>query len=159
MSTIPGRPRVARETVQRIRELYFKMDYHANKDDYATLLAYVEQIETERDFMHDIFDVFGFDYCDELFWRTDGEYAPLYVSVDCSDTFDWATADGEQFTAEDIPALRQAKADADAAGDEAVFPILWVARKRGRRPMRKWLEHQPDASHRLFDAAGPERSD
>lgn len=113
------------------------------------------------EFMHAIFDIFGFDYCDQIFYRTDAEYAPLYVAVNVSDVFEWGTADGEEITPADIPALRQSKVDAREAGEEFYFGELYAARRRKRRPQGAFYNDRhtpiPPQLAALFNECGPER--
>jgi len=52
---------------------------------------------------------------ESIWWRTDGEYAPVTFFVNCNDLFHWATADAEKLTPENLPELRQAVADVRAA--------------------------------------------
>lgn len=103
--------------------------------------------------------------CEELRWRVDGDV--LVFSVDCSDTFYWGTADGEDVTEADLPDLHRAVADArGCTGGEDLWAALWCARRRGMRPMaayyRQVLGGLPDSElpgtlAALFDAAGPVR--
>jgi len=110
--------------------------------------------------------LFGDDYaCEELRWREDADGLAFFV--DCSDTFDWGSADCEDVTEADLPQLRRARRDARGClGKEHLWPVLWCARKRGMRPMttyyRKVLDGPPDSGvpgtlATLFDAAGPAR--
>ena len=97
---------------------------------------------------------------EDLSWSVTGDYAPLTFLVDCSDTFDWATADSEPIGPADIDDLERAFADVRAAAGvgmpELEAPMLYCARRRGRRPMR--LAYPEDTRlWPLFDAAGPER--
>ena len=105
------------------------------------------------------------DACEELRWRVDGD--GLVFSVDCSDTFYWGTADGEDIAEADLPDLHRAVADARGCpGGEDLWASLWCARRRGMRPMaafyRQVLGDPPDSELPgtlavLFDAAGPAR--
>jgi len=74
----------------------------------------------------------------------------LYVN--CSDLFYWATADCEEISLEEIPALEQALQEMPNRGSD-----LWVARKRGMRPQAPYYRKLTEAESALFDAAGPER--
>jgi hypothetical protein len=94
-----------------------------------------------------------------IWWRCDGEFAPVTFFVNANDLFEWASADCETLSPEDLPALRQA---IDEVG--AIDPMekeqgfcLWVARKRGMRPQGP--AYPKNARIRaLFDACGPTRS-
>lgn len=100
--------------------------------------------------MGDLLALFGPEECESLLWREAGS-GELEFTVFCSDTFAWACADCEPISAGDLPALERAKADLP----EGDWPTLWVARKRGMRPMRRWLERCGGAERHLFEAAGP----
>ncbi len=93
-----------------------------------------------------------------LWWRCDGEYAPVTFFVNCNDLFFWACADAEQIELSDLPDIDRAILDAAAAVDCGhVYGLsLWPCRKRGMRPQNCcYTEHQ--ALWPLFDACGPER--
>lgn len=108
--------------------------------------------ENLQEYMLTVLDVFAFDECDSLFWRTDSDYAPLQFFVICSDVFFWATADLEPIGFEDLDLLRQAKADSPSQ-----FPTLFCARKRGMRPQGALYKYLPENEWPLFDACGPAR--
>lgn len=78
-----------------------------------------------------------------LWWRDDDGVLSFFVM--CSDTFWWATADREQVTETDLPALRQAKTD--TAGMDCDW--MW--------PMRAFYKGVDEPLRVLLDAAGPER--
>lgn len=114
-------------------------------------------------FILDVLHFFSLEETDcygDLYWRTDGEYAPVTFWILVNSAFSWATADTEQIMPEDMGALRQAAADVRAVmGREWYAPdalLLWAARKRGMRPQPP--AYPQDARLRaLFDACGPER--
>lgn len=92
-------------------------------------------------------------------WRCDGEYAPITIWIQCSDTFGWGCADAEDLTLENLPILEQSIRDC-----EAVDPVLgrmiacdlFVARVRGIRPQGAAYPKNKELWP-LFDACGPER--
>jgi hypothetical protein len=93
----------------------------------------------------DSFDGAG---ADSIWWRTDGEYAPVTFLVRCSDEFYWRTADCEALTPENVAAFEQAIVDckvADSPGGEAYAPMLFCARVRKMRPMRGQMPTNPPA--------------
>lgn len=110
------------------------------------------------DFMHRVLAVFAFDNTEDLWWRTDGEYAPVTFFALCNDLFAWGTADLERITPEDLPLLEQAAADV-----RPLVPMLnnvgelYCARKRGQRPQGAAYKFIPEVLWPLFDACGPER--
>ena len=55
-----------------------------------------------------IFDSFDGPSSDSLWWRTDGEFAPVTFLVKCSDEFYYACADLERLTPENIEAALEA---------------------------------------------------
>jgi len=118
-------------------------------DDALTILAYI----AEQD-MHDA-----------IFWRCDGQYAPITIWVNCNDLFYWATADCEELTIENLPVLKQAVVDIDAVGPVLGIlhaPALFACRVRGMRPQQPayphgdYIENEPKL-RALFDACGPPR--
>lgn len=110
----------------------------------------------------------GFDglACDSLWWRTDGEYAPLTLIVNCNDLFYWGCADSERITAADVPDLQKACEDiavAHATEDSTKHygvlygDLLWIARRRGQRPQLAYYNSfLNDAVKKLFDECGSE---
>jgi len=97
--------------------------------------------------------------CEELWWRTDGEFAPVRFFVTCNDLFWWGTGDAEDITPENVAALEQAVADCRAAhpnGRGSRGPELFCARIRGERPQGAAYPKEKELWP-LFDACGPAR--
>ena len=72
-----------------------------------------------------------------LWWRTDKEYAPVTLLVNCNDVFFWGCSDCERLTPENIGQLERALEDARAADPKMGgihADILWIARERKQRP-------------------------
>lgn len=106
-----------------------------------------------------IFNGFDGPSCDAIWWRTDGEYAPVTFLVNCNDEFWWASADCERLTPENLPILERAIADCKAAVPrlgKIWASTLFVARVRGMRPQGAAYPSER-ALWPLFDACGPER--
>lgn len=102
----------------------------------------------------------AFDHTDILWWRTDGEYAPVTLFVKCNDLFWWACADLEQVTPENVGELERAFADAKAAHPqfgEVYADSLFCCRVRGMRPQGCCYPPERELWP-LFDACGPERA-
>ena len=121
-------------------------------------------------------EVLGLYEDGNLWWRTDGEYAPISFFVNCNDVFWWACADAEEITPETLPILKQAIADVRLALDIDRFDrdrewakeniercnwmneadMLFCCRARKMRPQgccySDFKELWP-----LIDACGPER--
>jgi hypothetical protein len=101
---------------------------------------------------------------DDLLWGffPDGRLA---FSLICSDTFWWGTADCEPVDPDDLTLLRQCAADLAAADTVGTIWLstLYAARKRGLRPMNRWMrDQQADGSLRegvvaLLEACSPQR--
>lgn len=93
----------------------------------------------------------------EISYRGEGnEDVPQGVSlwINCSDTFFWASADGEGISREELPELLECyKLSPQYGGD------LWCARKRQMRPQTACYEIYPKEEWCLFDAAGEPRTD
>jgi hypothetical protein len=83
---------------------------------------------------------------DALFWRTydDGR---IKVFVNCSDTFEWGTADLEEIKPEDIELLQQCLDDLKEIDERYFLGELFAARKRNWRPAKFWL----NAKDKRFD--------
>ena len=106
--------------------------------------------------------LFAFDYTESLWWRGEsGEHVnegELSFYVNCNDFFAWGTADCERITLpDDLDALEEAFADAEAVGAREEGPTLFAARKRGRRPQGAAYRHLPAEVKPLYDACGPHR--
>lgn len=96
---------------------------------------------------------------DNLWWRTDGEYAPVTFLVNCNDAFWWATADSERITPDNVAVLEQSLADCKAysPNGRSHADLLFCCRVRGMRPQGATYKHIEQALWPLFDAAGPPR--
>lgn len=111
-------------------------------------------------FVHRVLTVFAEnDLCGSLYWRTDGEYAPVTFFVNCNDVFCWGCADGEDVTPANLGVLEQAIADCeaiDAVVGSCYAVDLFASRVRGMRPQGCCY---PDDRRfwPLLDAAGPVR--
>lgn len=106
------------------------------------------------------------DSCDDLYWRCDGEYAPVKLFINCNDQFWWATADVEEVTPENVEQLEESLADIrsikwpeDYKGSSRIYlcTALFCSRARGMRPQGAYYKDMPKELEALFDAAGPER--
>lgn len=131
----------------------------------------------------DGFNNYG-DLWECLWWRTDGEYAPVTFFVNCNDLFYWASADCETLTPDNLPLLLQAVKDVRVAfgvdvhdsrelldGKTGVPDERWnnwfhsgghgaslfCARVRGMRPQRPVMRKLDARLLPLFEACGPER--
>lgn len=121
----------------------------------------VEALEKALAFFMRVMKIFDdIDERDSLWWNTSGPYAPLQFSVMCSDSFDWATADAEALTPDNIGVLEQSIADVKPLGYDMGEGVHWglllfCARARGQRPMRQM--QIPDNLQALFESVGPPR--
>lgn len=125
--------------------------------------------EADAEHLHYILDVLAITRDADVI----GQDCPLLWSVHerrasfsmmCSDTFAWGCADAETIEPGDIPLLRQCVEDLGGfRGSQEYLGELFSARKRGMRPMNRWMkdmrekEGMTDAVYALFCAAGPER--
>lgn len=97
---------------------------------------------------------------DDLWWRTDGEYAPVTFLLNCNDVFWWGTADCERVTPETVSVLEQATKDlraVDPVCGGIYAGLLYCCRARGMRPQGAYYDHLDAKYWPLFDAAGPPR--
>lgn len=85
----------------------------------------------------------------------DHPYAGVSLYINCSDTFFWGCADGEDIGIEELPELLECfKLSPNHGGD------LWVCRKRKMRPQTAcYKSRYPKEEWLLFDEAGEERTD
>lgn len=95
------------------------------------------------------------DNYEALYWKTEGEQVRLWAL--CNDWFFWATADGEEITAGDIPALETALDDLLVIGAAEYTGELYASRKRRLRPQAACYRDMPEAVKPLFDACGTAR--
>ena len=97
-----------------------------------------------------------------IWWRCDGEYAPITFFAKCNDTFAWACAGLERITPENVADLEKAIADVSSAtgrtgwGVDCSWCELFVARLRKMRPQGAAYP-EDERLWPLFDACGPER--
>jgi|SRR5690349_21361769 len=66
------------------------------------------------EFLLRVFNLGGWDDHPEFWWRTDGEYAPLTLFINCNDVFYWACADAEELTPENIHIYEKTYSDLDS---------------------------------------------
>lgn len=100
------------------------------------------------------------DACsNDIWWRTDGEYAPCTFIVNCNDVFAWASSDSEDITKDNIDILKQSFIDCEAALEHGKHygPLLFCARSRKKRLQGAAYDHIDEKLWPLFDACGPER--
>lgn len=95
----------------------------------------------------------------QIWWRTDGEYAPITFFANCSDEFVWACADSEPIIPENFELLKSTFDDCAAAVDLGHCHAieLFCARVRKQRPQGASYKLYPSELWPLFDACGPER--
>jgi hypothetical protein len=96
----------------------------------------------------------------ELWWRTDGEYAPVSFFAICNDQFRWGSADLEPITPDNVHLLEQAIANCRAANPmtgACDATALFCSRARGMRPQGAYYQKLDKDLWPLFDAAGPPR--
>lgn len=96
--------------------------------------------------------VTAFDNCDDIWWRVDGEYAPLTLFVNCNDLFFWACSDCETLTAENIDLFEQSYKD-----DENHGALLFCCRVRKMRPQGAYYKYLDKDKWHLYDKCGEAR--
>lgn len=115
------------------------------------------------------------DYDEYFWWRRvnvadgDTEEIPEFrVFINCNDLFWWGTADSEEITESNLPALAQAFADCAAIpgaelsngkhmSNHYFGSALFASRMRSMRPQGAYYKHIPFELHELFNACGPPR--
>jgi len=117
----------------------------------------VELDKSKLSFILEVLDAVAFDNCDELWWRTDGEYAPVAFFVNCNDLFFWGTSDAEDVTPENIHLLKKSFDDVEAIDEfSQLGGELFCCRSRKMRP--QGAAYPKDAKlWPLFDKCGPDR--
>jgi hypothetical protein len=107
-----------------------------------------------------IFNGFSGLDCEEVWWRTDGQYAPVTMIINCNDLFYWACADAEPISLENIDDLEKTIQEIRDIDDTelSIALLLWVCRNRKMRPQAPYYKHIPTKFHHLFNEVGPERS-
>lgn len=111
-----------------------------------------------------VLKAFDFDGCEEIFWRTDGEYAPVTFLLKCNDLFRWGCADAEAITDVSIGVIEATRAEFPDHPDDNDFkhvywPSLAACRIRKMRPQKPYYASLPKSMHAAFDACGPERGE
>jgi hypothetical protein len=98
--------------------------------------------------------------CDNIHWRTDGEFAPVTFFLNTNDLFDWGSADSEEITPDNIEILESAMADCktvDPNGGDIYGYMLFAARVNKMRPQNAAYPKEHPEICKLLDEAGPER--
>lgn len=112
--------------------------------------------EVDLGFILRVLRLMSCDNTDELWWRTDEQYAPITFFIKCSDTFAYACADLEEVTPENVGRLEQAFEDCLATGDplaDIYAPMLFVARERKQKPIPQVMRTIQDSVRPLLEAA------
>lgn len=127
-----------------------------------------DETKTDYDFIIEVLRVVSDnDDTSAIWWRCDGEWAPVTFFVNCNDLFFWGSADTETITPGNIGELVRAYADAEAIDKCAYASQLFCARVRKMRPQGACYPEPIFADRRdepetlklwaLYDACGPER--
>jgi hypothetical protein len=97
--------------------------------------------------------------CDSLWWRTDDEYAPLTLIVNCNDLFYWGTADCVVLDENNIDLLEKTVEDMKAIDPDnyTQADLLFCCRVRKMRPQIPYYKYIDEQFYPLFNACGPER--
>lgn len=79
--------------------------------------------------------------------------------INCSDVFDWACAECEEISPENIDVLESCIADIRAVSPKHLYkaPVLFCCRVRSCRPQGAMYDYLPTELWSLFDACGPKR--
>lgn len=107
-----------------------------------------------------IFNGFNGPSSDELWWRTDDQYAPVTLLINCNDLFFWGCSDCETLTPANIGELEKAAEDMKALhpkGDYDEAGLLFCCRQRQMRPQGAYYAHIEKCWWPLFNLCGPER--
>lgn len=149
----PGFPGTLAEAVDRVSEMRAESALAVARETWARLVAY------DADFILCVLRVVAdAELCSLVWWRCDGERAPITFFVGCNDLFAWGTADAEPLTPQNIGELERAIADVRATGSlSASAPDLFCCRMRGMRPQGAAYPKLAPAVWPLLDACGPER--
>jgi len=93
----------------------------------------------------------------DISWYFEDE--KLIFTVDCSDVFNWATADCEDITEENFPVLEQAVKDINSTGSihTHLASQLFCARVRKQRPQGAFYSIIDKKVWHLFDECGEVR--
>jgi len=117
----------------------------------------VELGKSKLSFILEVLDAVAFDNCEEIWWRTDDEYAPVTFFVNCNDLFFWATSDCEKVTPENIHLLKKSFTDVEAIEEfSQLGGSLFCCRSRKMRPQGAAYP-KDERLWPLFDECGPNR--
>lgn len=125
----------------------------------SVLKEAVKELETYQ-FMLQVMEFFSeHDIIGILYWRCDGEYAPIKFFTNTNDLFCWGTADAEYVNPENFDELKKA-VDECLAIDPVLGAIvgceLFACRMNKMRPQGAAYPENKNLWP-LFDACGPER--
>lgn len=103
----------------------------------------------------------GGGYTDDIWWRTDSQYAPVTFFVNCNDLFAWGCSDCETVLPSDLDDIQKAVNDCNKNKEDRLGvhgSLLWVARKRKLRPQKAYYKSFTEVEKILFDACGPKET-
>ncbi|WP_016888285.1 hypothetical protein [Mycobacteroides abscessus] len=101
---------------------------------------------SDKDLLYEVAKLAQFDACESIWWRWNEGRTELLVLVNCSDLFDWGTADCELVTEENLPILKQSIADVQVVsgseydGQSTAF-LLFCCRVRKQRPQGAYYKY------------------
>lgn len=100
-----------------------------------------------------------YDKQDDFHWMFDKKQNKFRITVNCNDLFEWATADCEELTPENLDSYIQTIEDAQKVYKYGHIwaDSIWACRQRKMRPQGACYKHYPIELWPLFDECGPER--
>lgn len=100
--------------------------------------------ELSPDLIRRVLITVEFDNCDSLFWRYDSASNELSIYAQCSDFFDWGSADAEPIESEnDVLLLEQCLADlfqATGRRHSMWLTALYASRRRKLQPAQWFMD-------------------
>lgn len=112
-----------------------------NKDEIVTIIDFL----VRNDIWESIVAYRGYE---SPMIRYTGEVQDYDIdfAVNVNDYFYYATADAEHFSVKDLDAIQACLDEDEINGLE-----LWVARKRGARPLKYWLDKMTEDERKRFE--------
>lgn len=97
------------------------------------------------------------DNTDCIWWRTDGNYSPVSIFVNCHGQFEAGLADCEELTPQNIHLLEEAITEVGPTEPSLYVPMLFCAKVRKKCPRIEMYQNSPSLRE-VFERCGPSPS-
>lgn len=101
---------------------------------------------TDKELLYKVSKTVHYDACDSILWRFDKKKNVLKIFAECSDFFEWGSADAEDITEQNVHILEESIADIAKVMENSLQKhhfglLLFCARVRKTRPQGAYYKY------------------